>query len=145
MWCLQILIGTCILTYGIDIKSSNSASEDAFWLTVLGWRKARVVLDHAAGKYRAAGDSQTIHTYCRVFYWYCFFTAAIGVHVCSWSWGKQFTSWTIQAKDSHSSDNVRTDTNEPCHEKTCLQGFSSGKTNQSVQLQRAAGVLKFWI
>ena len=36
------------ITYGIDVQWSNSAFEDAFWSTVLRWRKARVVLDRAA-------------------------------------------------------------------------------------------------
>ena len=40
-----------MVTYGINAKTSNSASKHAFWLTVLKWRKARVVLGHGVGKY----------------------------------------------------------------------------------------------
>ena len=32
------------LSYGINVKPSNSASKDTFYTTVLRWRKARVVL-----------------------------------------------------------------------------------------------------
>ena len=35
----------------MNVKWSSSASQDAFWLTVLRWRKARIVLGHAAGQY----------------------------------------------------------------------------------------------
>ena len=48
--CVNIYAG---ITYGIDDKSSNSVFEDAFWSTVLRWRKARIVLARAAEKYSA--------------------------------------------------------------------------------------------
>ena len=97
--CLLILL--CVkhvcagITYGIDgVKSSNSAFEDAFWSTVLRWRKVRVVLTRAAGKYTVKAlqpdrwqSNQLIHTaglyidlffffYLFIFYLFFFFFAS---------------------------------------------------------------------
>ena len=49
------------ITY--NIKSSNSVSKDAFWTTVLRWRKARVVLSCVAGKYSMKPPQPSNHSY----------------------------------------------------------------------------------
>ena len=51
----------------ILIKSTPNQT-DAFWSTVLRWRKDRIVLGRAAGKHRnPAGDSQTTGFYIDIF------------------------------------------------------------------------------
>ena len=55
------------ITYGIDVTPSNSASKDAYDRLSLRWRKVRVVLDRAAGKYSVKlpqhGRWQSNHSY----------------------------------------------------------------------------------
>ena len=101
-------------TCGIDIKSSKSASKDAFWSTVLRWRKAKVVLALPARKYSVKppqpGRWQSHNSYISQGFTLLFFI--LDIFIASHE-PNHFTDWAIRVHFPSSFSSITIKQNVP--------------------------------